>query len=82
LWYARGDDNEFTVHELIRLQTMGKYHDAEVAAGEVFPWIRSSTGDTSPQTLGCLKTLVKSLWLQGCRAEAQQWIDKCQYHNR
>jgi hypothetical protein len=62
---------------LTRPKTRGKYHEAELAAREVLPWIHAATGDTSPQTLGCMKTLVKSLWRQGRYAEAQDWIEKC-----
>lgn len=61
--------------------TMGKYAEAEAAARLVLPWLQAhpALGDeNSPQALGSLKILVKSLWEQGKNEEAQVWVEQCE----
>ncbi|KAI7262385.1 hypothetical protein KC343_g468 [Hortaea werneckii] len=61
------------------LEEEGKYSEAEVAARLVLPWLQSQPklGDgSSPQALGSMKIIVKSLWKQGKITEAQIWVEE------
>ena len=60
------------------LEERGKYAEAEATALEALEWVSGleKCGPNSPQAMGCLRTLVKSVWKQGRYSEAQAWIER------
>jgi tetratricopeptide (TPR) repeat protein len=76
-----GKINKGVLFSLMEIQKeRGKYADAESTALEALDWIKGIElcGPNSPQALGCMRTLVISIWKQGRYSDAQEWIKKCE----
>ena len=83
--YDHGSDglkNMSALHSLSwLLEDRGRYPEAEAAARDVLPWIREHQvlgSPDSPQALGCMRILVKSIWKQGRHVEAEEWVEACE----
>jgi hypothetical protein len=73
--------NKSVLFSLMGIQKeRGKYAEAESTALEALDWIKGLElcGPNSPQALGCMRTLVISIWKQGRYSDAQEWIKKCE----
>lgn len=76
-----GTKNMSALHGLSGLlEETGRYVEAEATARKVLPWLQGhahlGTAD-SPQALGSMRVLVKSIWMQARYAEAEEWIERC-----
>ncbi|KAH9827156.1 Tetratricopeptide repeat [Teratosphaeria destructans] len=80
-----GPNNTKDMSALHRLSCLfedtGRFPEAEAAAREVLPWMEQHPllggGRESPQAVGCMRTLARSLWKQGRYAEADDWLAQC-----
>jgi hypothetical protein len=75
-----GTKSMSALHQLSGLmEKVGRYGEAETMAREVLPWMQGHEmlGGNSPQALGCMRVLVRSIWKQTRYVEAGEWIEKC-----
>src|SRR5271170_691383 len=81
--YENGPDGTKSMSALHQLsglvEVMGRYGEAECMAREVLPWMQGHEmlGRDSPQALGCMRCLARSVWKQERYEEAAEWIEKC-----
>jgi hypothetical protein len=67
------------LHQLSGLmELIGRYGEAECMAREVLPWMQGHEmlGRDSPQALGCMRCLVRSVWKQRRYGEAAEWVER------
>ena len=75
-----GKKNMSALHQLSGImEETGRYAEAERLAREVLPWLQGNEmlGRDSPQALGCMRCLAKSVWKQGRYSEAVEWVESC-----
>jgi hypothetical protein len=84
LWVVRAPDEgkrKSALHNLGGiLERRGRYVEAErIAKDEVLPWIlaHEALGESSPQALGCMRIIARSVWKQGKYEEVGMWIERC-----
>lgn len=74
-----GGKNMTGVNMLAHFKTRtGEYAEAEALVREVLPFLRSHEmlGIDSPQVFGSTRLLIRALWMQGKRDEAQSLIEQ------
>lgn len=75
-----GTKNRSALHSLGGiLEKLGRYEEAERSAKEILPWLQEhgTLGWDSPQALGSMRIIFRSVWKQGRYEEAEEWIKKC-----
>ena len=75
-----GTKNMSALHSLSGImEDRGKYAEAECMANQVLPWMQRHEllGHDSPQALGSMKILTRSIWKQGRYEDVEKWIKRC-----
>ena len=81
--YENGPDgkkNMSALHSLSNImENRGKFAEAERMAREVLPFMQGHAmlGNDSPQALGSMKIITRSIWKQGRYEEGEKWIGRC-----
>jgi hypothetical protein len=81
--YENGPDGTKSMSELHQLsglmEVVGRYAEVECMAREVLSWMQGleMLGKDSPQDLGCMRCLTRSIWKQGGYEEAVEWVERC-----